>query len=123
LARQRLAVRIGGLRGDADQRAAARADRQARAHLVACLEALAAAADELDAHGARKVLRNATTWACSAPLSRMNACAARVPWPPCCRIASTSVGARPSCRYGAESATPHKGGVRHSVGEMPSPDG
>lgn len=34
--------------------------------------------------------------------------------PSCQAIASCNVAARPSCKYGAESATPHNGGVRHS---------
>src|SRR5437762_1704056 len=66
--------------------------------------------------GALSVRRNASTASWSAPDSFLYASVTCLPSPLCRRIAAFSVAAAPSCMYGAESATPHKGGVFHSLG-------
>src|SRR5438552_17856996 len=72
------------------------------------------------AYCARNVRRNAMTWVFCSCRSCAKLAAEEAAWPACISMACSSVVARPSCRYGAESATPHKGGVRHSSGNGPS---
>src|SRR5262249_57931830 len=123
--------------GDGEGQAAGRAILAAARLLFIGPQVLAARAAEIDRHGAglrgagyrprpegaRNVFRKSMSWDCSRSLRPAKRSAARVPWPPCMRIASSRVAARPSCRYGAESATPQSGGGGPSDGWAPPPRG
>ena len=74
------------------------------------------AATASPAEGALRVFRNATIASRSGRGSSWNRAATSTASPPWSSIASSSVAARPSWRYGAESATPQSGAVRHSAG-------
>jgi hypothetical protein len=64
--------------------------------------------------GARKVLRNAIRADFSSDRSLLNLFFDSLPSPSCRSMALSKVGEPPSWKYGAESATPHSGGVFHS---------
>src|SRR2546421_10837462 len=64
--------------------------------------------------GATRDRRNASSFCFSANDRALNFFVDSSAWPPWKATACSSVVARPSCRYGPESRTPHSGGVRHS---------
>src|SRR3989442_186871 len=66
--------------------------------------------------GALRVCRKATRASLSNAESLRFFSVTFVASPPWRRMASFKVAALPSWKYGAESATPHKGGVFHSLG-------
>src|SRR2546421_7281914 len=64
--------------------------------------------------GATRDLRNASSFCFSVNDRALNFLVDSSAWPPWKATACSSVVARPSCRYGPASRTPHSGGVRHS---------